>query len=106
MIHSKIVVIDPFSPDSVVITGSHNMGPKASGQNDENLIIIQGNSDLAQSYAVNIMSVYDKYRWRYKMWQDQEYSGWKGLQDNDEWQDSYLDLNGEKNKELDFFLVN
>jgi len=75
-------------------------------KNDENLIIIQGNASLAQSYAVNILSVYDKYRWRYKMSQGKEYSGWKGLQDNDEWQDSYLDLNGEKNKELDFFLVN
>jgi len=100
MIHSKVIVIDPFSSDSVVITGSHNMGPKASQKNDENLVIIQGNASLAQSYAVNIMSVYDKYRWRYKMSQDKEYSGWKGLQDNDEWQDSYLDLNGEKKQRI------
>jgi hypothetical protein len=30
MIHCKVVVIDPFGKHPVLMTGSHNMGPKAS----------------------------------------------------------------------------
>ena len=64
MVHSKVVVIDPYGRNPVVMTGSHNMGPKASGVNDENLILIQGNRDLASQYAGKIMEIYSQYRWR------------------------------------------
>ena len=40
MVHSKVVVVDPYGAHPVVMTGSHNMGPKASGVNDENLLLI------------------------------------------------------------------
>ena len=42
MVHSKVVLIDPFGNHPVLMTGSHNLGPKASGTNDENLLIIRG----------------------------------------------------------------
>ena len=29
-VHSKVVVLDPFGPKPVVMTGSHNLGPRAS----------------------------------------------------------------------------
>jgi phosphatidylserine/phosphatidylglycerophosphate/cardiolipin synthase-like enzyme len=35
VIHDKIMVIDPFSDDCVVVTGSHNLGFRASHNNDE-----------------------------------------------------------------------
>ena len=41
VIHDKIVVIDPFSDNCVVVTGSHNLGYKASYDNDENMAIIR-----------------------------------------------------------------
>ena len=59
-------VIDPFSEHPVVLTGSHNLGPKASGTNDENLLIIRDAPGLAAAYATNIMSVYNQYRWRFR----------------------------------------
>ena len=40
--HDKIIVVDPFSPDCAVVTGSHNLGHKASFNNDENLVIVRG----------------------------------------------------------------
>lgn len=55
IIHSKVVVIDPFSADPVVITGSHNFSASASGKNDENFIIVRGDHALAEAYAVNIL---------------------------------------------------
>ena len=44
VIHDKIVVIDPFTDNCTVITGSHNLGFKASYANDENMLIIRGKS--------------------------------------------------------------
>lgn len=64
IVHSKVIVIDPFSPDCVVVTGSHNFSVSASEKNDENLLIIRGNQKLAQAYAVHINGVYDAYSWR------------------------------------------
>ena len=64
IIHDKVVVIDPFSKNCVVITGSHNLGHKASFNNDENLVIIRGNRRLAEAYASHILDVYDHFAWR------------------------------------------
>ncbi|OUL96278.1 phospholipase D-like domain-containing protein [Paraburkholderia hospita] len=78
-VHDKIVVIDPLSPDCVVVTGSHNQGFKASYENDENLAIIRGNQPLAQAYAVHVLDVYDHYRFR--AWQAKEQEESKTLFD-------------------------
>ena len=42
MVHSKVVVIDPFGEHPVLITGSHNLGVKASRANDDNMVIVEG----------------------------------------------------------------
>jgi len=59
MIHSKLVVIDPYGAHPVLMTGSHNMGPKANGVNDENPVIIEDNGALASQYATKIMEIYN-----------------------------------------------
>jgi phosphatidylserine/phosphatidylglycerophosphate/cardiolipin synthase-like enzyme len=93
MIHSKVVIVDPFGDHPVVMTGSHNMGMKASSQNDDNLIIVEGNSQLAQAYALNIIAIFQEYRWRQYVTAQAGTSGasvWEGLQDTDSWQAGYL----------------
>jgi phosphatidylserine/phosphatidylglycerophosphate/cardiolipin synthase-like enzyme len=67
VIHDKILVIDPFTDDSVVITGSHNLGFRASYNNDENMLIIRGNRGVAQAYAAHVLDVYEHYRWRWRI---------------------------------------
>lgn len=102
-IHSKVVVVDPFGPNPVVMTGSHNMGPKASKENDDNLNIIIGNKSLAQQYAVNILAVYDHFHWRYALAQNNSGSkGYQGLSNDPNWMKSYL--TGNNLAELDFML--
>lgn len=64
IVHSKVIVIDPFSPDCAVVTGSHNFSASASQHNDENLVVIRGNQALAQAYALHVNGVYDHYAWR------------------------------------------
>ncbi len=43
IVHSKAIVIDPFSDSCAVIAGSHNFSDSASSKNDENLVIVRGN---------------------------------------------------------------
>jgi len=91
MVHSKVIVVDPFGDKPVMMTGSHNMGPKASATNDENFLIVEGNSRLAAAYASNIMGIYAQYRWRSKQPRPSAApavaaAGWKGLEDNASWQ--------------------
>jgi phosphatidylserine/phosphatidylglycerophosphate/cardiolipin synthase-like enzyme len=71
IIHDKIIVIDPLDPERcAVITGSHNLGYKASYCNDENLLILRRNSTLAIAYAVHVLDIYDHYVFRARVEQD------------------------------------
>lgn len=106
IIHDKVLVIDPFSDDCVVITGSHNLGHKASYDNDENLAIIRGNRKLAVAYATHILDVYDHFSWRYLVKTKGEKDADQSLKGTpDEWLDQYFDANGEiKVAQLKFWL--
>jgi phosphatidylserine/phosphatidylglycerophosphate/cardiolipin synthase-like enzyme len=104
MVHSKVVLIDPFSEHPVLLTGSHNLGPKASGVNDENLLIIRDAPGLAAAYATNIMSVYNQYRWRFRRQLQTKKKRWKGLWDSDGWQNGYLKDGSSARREMDFWV--
>ena len=79
--------MDPFT-DPVVVTGSHNFSASASRKNDENFLIIRGDRELAERFAVNIMSTYQHYRWRAYLLRSQQAgrSPWSFLVDADGWQ--------------------
>jgi hypothetical protein len=89
------------------MTGSHNMGPKASGVNDENFLIIEGDGELASQYAGYIMQVYSQYRWRASVHAEHGEPAWKGLEDDDKWQigapQSDANENERRDHELDFW---
>jgi len=97
--HSKVIVIDPFGANSVVVTGSHNLSTSASEKNDENLLIIENCPELARAYAVNCMTVYQHYHWpasqaAAKKIRAQDASSNKGyLNTTDAWQDKLKDPN-------------
>jgi phosphatidylserine/phosphatidylglycerophosphate/cardiolipin synthase-like enzyme len=105
VVHDKIVVIDPLSRNCVVAAGSHNLGFKASYENDENLLIIRGNQALAEAYAVHVLDVYDHYKFR--AWQarsEQEgrtfFEG--NIQIGDNWLSSHLK---KKQKDLSHYFA-
>jgi phosphatidylserine/phosphatidylglycerophosphate/cardiolipin synthase-like enzyme len=103
MVHSKVVVIDPFDDHPVVLTGSHNLGPRASGFNDENLLIIRDAPGVADAYASNIMAVYTQYRWRFRRHVQPPAERWQGLEDCDGWQTGYLKPDSAALREIDFW---
>ena len=103
IIHDKIIVIDPLDPEAcTVITGSHNLGFKASYTNDENLLIIRGNQQLAIAYAVHVIDVYEHYLTRAKIEQTARDRALAGqppppasvghgfLKTDDSWEDRYF----------------
>jgi len=51
--HNKVMVIDNGTADAAVITGSFNFTHAAQHRNAENLLILRGNSTLAEAYAAN-----------------------------------------------------
>jgi len=104
VIHDKIVVVDPFSDNCVVVTGSHNLGYTASYNNDENMVIIRGHRAIAEAYAAHCLDVYDHYAWRYWLNDDKE-KAWHFLTADDSWQDGYFSADNQvKSAELGFWL--
>ncbi len=94
-IHDKVLVVDPFSKDCTVVTGSHNLGYKASYSNDENMVIIRGNQPIAEAFAAHVLDVVNHYKFRYRL-QEMHQQGdlekaWQDLEDDDKWQDKYFD---------------
>jgi phosphatidylserine/phosphatidylglycerophosphate/cardiolipin synthase-like enzyme len=104
IIHDKIVVVDPFSDNCVVVTGSHNLGYAASYNNDENMAIIREHRAIAEAYAAHCLDVYDHYAWRYWLSTNQD-KAWHFLAPHDSWQDSYFSPDNQiKSAELGFWL--
>jgi phosphatidylserine/phosphatidylglycerophosphate/cardiolipin synthase-like enzyme len=106
IIHDKILVIDPFSDNCVVATGSHNLGYKASYDNDENLVIVEGNKKLAAAYATHVLDVYDHFSWRYTVKTQGAKAADQSLKGTPaEWQDKYFDAAGQvKTAQLKFWM--
>jgi phosphatidylserine/phosphatidylglycerophosphate/cardiolipin synthase-like enzyme len=105
VVHDKIMVIDPFSEDCVVATGSHNLGFKASYDNDENLVIIKGNRKLALAYATHVLDVYDHFSFRYWSKHNKMSPDYYLEKKPEDWLTKYYDGSGKvKNAQLKFWL--
>ena len=104
IIHNKIVVIDPFSDNCTVVTGSHNLGYRASHNNDENMVIVRGHRGLAEAYACHVLDLYDHYAFRFLLKQHPEIFG-RPLEPDDKWQERYIIGKDEKSPELRFWLA-
>ena len=106
VIHDKICVIDPFSDNCVVVVGSHNLGLRASTNNDENLLIIRGHRALAAAYATHVMDVYDHYRWRFQLQKNPKdpNAAFAGLDPTAGWQQKYFTVAGAPTEEVKFWI--
>ncbi|HEY8329267.1 MAG TPA: phospholipase D-like domain-containing protein [Rhodanobacter sp.] len=65
LVHLKAIVADFTTDAPVIISGSHNLSVPASNGNDENYLIIRGDTDLADRYGLEILRFYEHYRFRY-----------------------------------------
>jgi hypothetical protein len=100
LIHTKLVVIDFTSETPTVISGSHNLSHNASASNDENYLILRGNHDVADCYGVELMRLYEHYRFRYHHGHPESTDGARAprpasrprpLATDDSWTDPYFE---------------
>lgn len=64
-IHNKFMLVDPLSNDPLVITGSANFSLPSQRINDENMLVIRGDTRVADIYFGEYMRVFDHHYARY-----------------------------------------
>ena len=63
-IHSKFLLRDPLGADPIVVTGSANFSEASTNSNDENMLIIRGNSRVADIYFTEFNRLFNHYYFR------------------------------------------
>jgi phosphatidylserine/phosphatidylglycerophosphate/cardiolipin synthase-like enzyme len=63
-IHTKYMLIDPLGDDPIVITGSANFSPHSTTGNDENMLVIRGDTEVADDYLGEFMRLFTHYQFR------------------------------------------
>eukprot|EP00929_Paragymnodinium_shiwhaense_P111364 TRINITY_DN7933_c0_g1_i5.p1 TRINITY_DN7933_c0_g1~~TRINITY_DN7933_c0_g1_i5.p1 ORF type:complete len:851 (+),score=184.96 TRINITY_DN7933_c0_g1_i5:80-2554(+) len=63
-VHTKFLLVDPFSDAPVVISGSANFSKASMESNDENMLVVRGNKQLADAYAVEFFRMFEHFRFR------------------------------------------
>lgn len=88
LVHTKVIVANFTTDNPVVISGSHNLSVSASNGNDENYLIMRGDTDLADRYGLELLRFYEHYRFRYYA-AKLKLKKVKPLATDDSWADDY-----------------
>ena len=107
-IHNKFMLIDPLGNDPMVITGSANFSRPSQRINDENMIVIRGDTRVADIYFGEFMRIFDHHYARYisrllkQSNSNDPNAGY--LKNNDDWTDSHFDPDSYKSKRRKYFV--
>jgi PLD-like domain len=63
-IHTKYMLIDPLTDDPLVITGSANFSNASTRNNDENMLVVRGDTDLADVYLGEFIRLFRHFFFR------------------------------------------
>jgi phosphatidylserine/phosphatidylglycerophosphate/cardiolipin synthase-like enzyme len=64
-IHDKFILIDPLGDDPIVVTGTANFSKPSQTANDENMLVIRGNTRVVDIYFGEFMRIFDHLYSRY-----------------------------------------
>jgi hypothetical protein len=64
-IHTKFMLVDPLGNDPLVVTGSANFSRPSQRSNDENMLVIRGDTRVADVYFGEYMRIFDHHYARY-----------------------------------------
>ncbi|HEV7642767.1 MAG TPA: phospholipase D-like domain-containing protein [Pyrinomonadaceae bacterium] len=107
-IHTKYMLINPLSDDPIVITGSANFSDASTRRNDENMLVIRGDTRVADIYLGEFMRLYNHFKFR-------ELANLKKalpnpddvfLAPDDSWRLPYYEKDSVKAKEREYFAGN
>jgi phosphatidylserine/phosphatidylglycerophosphate/cardiolipin synthase-like enzyme len=74
-IHTKFMVVDPFGPDPIVITGSANFSEASVQTNEENMLLIRGDQRVADIYVSEFMRAFTHYAFREAVFNHHQQTG-------------------------------
>jgi len=63
-VHTKFMLVDPLGDDPLVVTGSANWSDESVKDNDENMLVIRGDTRVADIYLSEFMRLFNHYRLR------------------------------------------
>ncbi len=90
-VHNKFMLVDPLGDDPIVVAGSANFSDASVVKNDENMLVVRGNTRVADIYLGEYMRLYSHHAFRESLkWRsagDQP----KALRTDDWWSDSFGD---------------
>ena len=89
-IHTKIMVIDPFSIHPIIVTGSANFSKNSCVNNDENQLVIFDQPAVADVYLTEFMRMYEHYRFRFLLAHMKSEQAERFLKTDDSWTDKYF----------------
>ncbi len=98
-VHTKFMLVDPLGRRPVVVTGSANFSKASTYTNDENVIVIRGDTRIADVYFGEYLRLYTHYAFResVKIFMERKKAGipedWtpQFLVDDDSWLAPYFD---------------
>ena len=65
-IHNKFLLVDPLGADPLVVTGSANFSEASTTENDENMLVIRGDTRVADIYLGEFMRMFNHFFFRYQ----------------------------------------
>lgn len=93
-IHTKYMLVDPLGADPIVITGSANFSEPSTSSNHENMLIIRGDTRVADIYLGEFMRLHSHYAFReaVKIAAERGDTEWRPqhLRSNESWQEDYF----------------
>src|SRR5262249_52966894 len=106
-VHTKFLLIDPLSDDPLVCSGSANFSPDSLLQNDENMLLIRGDTSRADIHMTELDRIFRHFSYP-EIANELAAKGDEAaaifLDDTDGWPDSYFKPNSVKaNRRLMFF---
>lgn len=106
-IHTKYMLIDPLSEEPLLVTGSANFSDASTRNNDENMLVIRGDSRVADIYLGEFMRLFNHFYFRYVASRghdsgETDASGTGHLTPTDRWREDYY-REGPKQKQRQYF---
>jgi uncharacterized protein YegP (UPF0339 family)/phosphatidylserine/phosphatidylglycerophosphate/cardiolipin synthase-like enzyme len=93
--HTKFMIVDALTDNPLVVTGSANFSDASVKSNDENMLIIQGDTRVADIYLGEFMRLFNHHYFRYLAqklgWDLRGGGSIAELYDSDVWTERYFD---------------
>lgn len=107
-IHNKFMLVDPLGNDPIVVTGSANFSRPSQRINDENMLVIRGNTRVADIYFGEFLRIFDHHYARYinkkLRYQNSNDPNAGYLAIDDRWTLSHFSAESYKSKRRKYFL--